>query len=225
MCTSDKHAPSEPRGVFISLEGVDGSGKSTQLQLLSQALEKRGVEHICLREPGGTAISERIRALVLDPANKEMVSECELLLYEASRAQLVREIIEPALNRGCVVLCDRYFDSTTAYQAYGRGLELSLVEAANALGSCSVMPQLTIVLDIDATHALSRATRTKTDRMEAGGTEFMCRVAAGYHALVATGDSRFCMLDGHQPEETLHEQVYALVEPLLIKHGLMEEEC
>ena len=135
------------RGVFITLEGADGCGKSTQAALLETRLAALGREVVRLREPGGTAISEKVRALLLDPANEDMSPECELLLYEASRAQLTRQVIKPALACGAVVLCDRYYDSTYAYQAGGRGLDEALVRRANELGSCGRVPDRTLVLD------------------------------------------------------------------------------
>ena len=137
----------------MTLEGIDGCGKSTQAALLADHLEASGHEVVCLREPGGTAVSEKIRQLLLDPVNDEMADECELLLYEASRAQLVRQVIEPALERGAVVVCDRYFDSTYAYQHGGRGLDRTLVERCNELGSCGRRPDVTLVFDLDPTVA------------------------------------------------------------------------
>ena len=137
------------QGVFVTLEGVDGSGKTTQTALLVRALEEAGREVVRLREPGGTQISEQIRHILLDPTNSEMCDECELLLYEASRAQLVRQVIEPALAAGKVVVCDRYYDSTYAYQAGGRGLDDDLVRRANVLGSCGRVPDATVVFDIE----------------------------------------------------------------------------
>ncbi len=122
---------------FITLEGVDGAGKSTQARLLARALELAGYQVVSLREPGGTAISEKIRALLLDPANTAMGDTCELLLYEAARAQLVHEVIAPALAAGKVVLCDRFYDSTTCYQAFADGLDRQMVRDANNLASHS----------------------------------------------------------------------------------------
>ena len=148
-------APSGRRGTFLSLEGIDGCGKSTQAALLADRLEAAGHEVVRLREPGGTAISEKIRTILLDPENGAMADECELLLYEASRAQLVREVIAPALARGAVVVCDRYLDSTYAYQAGGRGLDAALVVRCNELGSCGVLPDRTLVLDLNCEDALA----------------------------------------------------------------------
>ncbi len=183
------------RGLFITLEGADGCGKSTQAAILADRIAATGREVVRLREPGGTAVSEKIRALVLDPENSEMAPECELLLFEASRAQLVRQVIEPALARGAVVVCDRFYDSTFAYQAAGRSLAEPTIRAANALGSCGVAPDRTLVLDMDTDAALSRATRDGADRMEAEGVAFQRRVREGYLRLVAEEPHRVCRVD------------------------------
>lgn len=183
------------RGVFITLEGADGCGKTTQAALVAAELESRGREVVRLREPGGTAISEKVRALLLDPANAEMVPECELLLYEASRAQLTRQVIEPALARGAVVLCDRYYDSTFAYQAGGRALDDDLVRRANVLGSCGVSPDRTLVFDLDPAVAYARATAGGADRMEAEGLAFQERVRAAYLRLAAEEPERVRVVD------------------------------
>ena len=183
------------RGVFITLEGADGCGKSTQAALVADALEARGREVVRLREPGGTAISEKIRALLLDPDNAEMVPECELLLYEASRAQLTRQVIEPALARGAAVLCDRYYDSTYAYQAGGRALGDNLVRRANLLGSCGIVPDRTLVLDLEPTLAYARATSGGADRMEAEGLAFQERVRAAYLRLAEQEPGRVRVVD------------------------------
>lgn len=183
------------RGLFITLEGADGCGKSTQAAILADRIAATGREVVRLREPGGTAVSEKIRALVLDPENSEMASECELLLFEASRAQLVRQVIEPALARGAVVVCDRFYDSTFAYQAAGRSLAEQTIRAANALGSCGVAPDRTLVLDMDTDAALSRATHDGADRMEAEGVAFQRRVREGYLRLVAEEPRRVRRVD------------------------------
>lgn len=183
------------RGLFITLEGADGCGKSTQAAILADRIAATGREVVRLREPGGTAVSEKIRALVLDPENSEMAPECELLLFEASRAQLVRQVIEPALARGAVVVCDRFYDSTFAYQAAGRSLAEQTIRAANALGSCGVALDRTLVLDMDTDAALARATRDGADRMEAEGVAFQRRVREGYLRLVAEEPRRVRRVD------------------------------
>ena len=192
---SDERGRMGARGIFITLEGADGCGKSTQAALLADALAARGRDVVRLREPGGTPISEKIRALLLDPANAEMAPECELLLYEASRAQLVRQVIEPALARGAVVLCDRYYDSTYAYQAGGRGLDETLVNRSNLLGSCGCVPDRTLVLDLDPAEAFARATAGGVDRMEAEGLAFQERVRGAYLRLAAGEPCRVHVVD------------------------------
>ncbi|MDY3901388.1 MAG: dTMP kinase [Atopobiaceae bacterium] len=192
----DRVQPAEgARGVFVSLEGVDGSGKSTQAAILRDLLAQGGADVVSLREPGGTAISEKVRALVLDPANAEMCDECELLLYEASRAQLVRQVVEPALAAGDVVVCDRYLDSTFAYQAAGRGLDAGLVRRANELGSCGFLPDRTVVFDIDPARALARATRGGADRLERSGLALQERVRAAYLELAREQPGRVRVVD------------------------------
>lgn len=188
-------APSGRRGTFLSLEGIDGCGKSTQAALLADRLEAAGHEVVRLREPGGTAISEKIRTILLDPENGAMADECELLLYEASRAQLVREVIAPALARGAVVVCDRYLDSTYAYQAGGRGLDAALVVRCNELGSCGVLPDRTLVLDLNCEDALARATVGGADRLEQEGMRFQERVRAAYLRLAKAEPARVRVVD------------------------------
>lgn len=196
-------------GLFISLEGVDGCGKSTQAELLVNSLEAAGYETLRLRDPGGTRLSEKIRLLILDPANEEMCDECELLLYEAARAQLVREAILPALERGVAVVCDRFYDSTVAYQACGRGLTEDLVRTANALGSCSLVPDVTLVFDLDPQEALGRATQEGADRLEGAGVAFQQCVRAGYQRLAASEPERVHLIDAVGTQEVVHARVTA----------------
>lgn len=183
------------KGTFITLEGIDGAGKTTQAKLLVEALRHSDAEVILLREPGGTAISEQVRALLLDSSNVGMAPECELLLYEAARAQLVREKIEPALRRGSIVVCDRYYDSTFAYQHGGRGLDEQLVHACNHLGSCGVTPDVTFVFDLDPAEALARATKDGTDRLEAEGLAFQRRIREAYLLLARREPERVHVID------------------------------
>lgn len=183
------------KGLFITFEGIDGVGKTTQARLLVEALRHSDAEVILLREPGGTIISEQVRALLLDPANVGMAPECELLLYEAARAQLVREKIEPALKRGSIVVCDRYYDSTFAYQHGGRSLDEQLVRACNRLGSCGVKPDCTIVFDLDPAQALARATKDGTDRLEAEGLAFQRRIRDAYLLLAEREPERVRVVD------------------------------
>lgn len=202
------------RGVFITLEGADGCGKSTQAGLLVDALAAAGREVVRLREPGGTQISEKVRALLLDPANAEMVPECELLLYEASRAQLTRQVIEPALARGAWVVCDRYYDSTYAYQAGGRALDEALVRRANQLGSCGVTPDRTLVLDLDPATAYARATAGGADRLEAEGLAFQERVRAAYLRLAAEEPERVRVVDASGEKDEVAARTLAALADL-----------
>lgn len=181
---------------FITVEGIDGCGKSTQARLLAAALEHAGRAVLRLREPGGTEISEKIRALLLDPTNAAMSETCELLLFEAARAQLVEEVIRPALTSGQVVVCDRFFDSTTAYQAFADGLDYAMVCGANALAVRGCAPRLTLVYDVSVGEALARrAARAGQDRMELKGDAFQESVAAGFRAIAAQEPGRVKLID------------------------------
>ena len=207
------------QGVFVTREGVDGSGKTTQTALLTQALEEAGREVVRLREPGGTAISEQIRQILLDPANGEMCDECELLLYEASRAQLVRQVIEPALAAGKVVVCDRYYDSTYAYQAGGRGLAQDLVRRANALGSCGRVPDRTVIFDIEPRVAWGRAIANGADRLEAAGLSFQERVRAAYLQLAAEEPARVRTVDADGTIDEVNARLCAALTDVLPELG------
>ena len=181
-----------PRGVFVTFEGGDGVGKSTHIRYVANELRLAGREVVCLREPGGTGIGESLRAMVLDPDNGEISSEAELLMYEAARAQLVREVIRPALERGAVVLCDRFSDSTIAYQAYGRGLPLDFVRRANAFATGGIVPDRTILLVLGSTRkSLARATGAGAgDRMEQAGEVFHSRVNRAFLKLAKRNPKR-----------------------------------
>ena len=195
---------------FITLEGIDGAGKSTQARLLVAALERAGASVLLLREPGGVAISEKIRAILLDPANAEMGDTCELLLYEAARAQLVHQVIAPALAAGKTVVCDRFYDSTTAYQAYADGIDPGKVRRANDLAVDGHHPDLTLVFDIDVDEASERmAGRGAADRMEAKGLAFQRKVAAGYRAIAAAEPARVRLVDACGSPEEVHARVLA----------------
>lgn len=183
-------------GHFIAVEGVDGCGKSTQARLIAAALEAAGHSVLRLREPGGVAISEKIRAILLDPANSEMGDVCELLLYEAARAQLVHQVIRPALAAGKTVICDRFYDSTTAYQAFADGLDRNMVSQANELAVDGCRPDLTLVFDLPVEDALRRRSdRAAEDRLELKGLEFQARVAAGFRAVAADEPDRVKLVD------------------------------
>lgn len=194
-------------GTFITLEGIDGCGKTTQIRRLAQTLRATGLSLLELREPGGTTISERIRDLLLDVRHHDMRDECELLLYEASRAQLTQQVILPALQNGSIVLCDRFFDSTTAYQAGGRGLDEQMVSRANALGCCGVIPTRTLVFDLDPEEAYARATQTTPDRLEAEGLAFQKRVQQGYMRIAQQEPDRVKLIDASGTIEQVEVRV------------------
>lgn len=184
------------RGLFITVEGIDGCGKSTQARLIAAALEAAGHDVLRLREPGGVKISEQIRAILLDPANAEMGDVCELLLYEAARAQLVHQVVRPALAAGKTVVCDRFYDSTTAYQAFADGLDRNMVSQANELAVDGCRPDLTLVFDLPVEDALRRRSgREAEDRLELKGLEFQERVAAGFRAVAADEPDRVKLID------------------------------
>lgn len=201
--------------LFITFEGGEGVGKSTQIRLLADRLTQAGYEVCCLREPGGTNVGEQIRSLLLDCSNTSMVPVAELLLYEAARAQLVEEVIRPALGQGKVVLVDRFTDSSTAYQAYARGLNLDLVLTANSIGSGGLAPTRTILLDKDMQAGLESATSEGADRMEAEGSAFHQRVHDGFALLAREHPARITRVLCQERKEDTHELVFAAVADLL----------
>jgi dTMP kinase len=201
-------------GLFLSLEGVDGAGKTTQCARLAAALEAQGREVVRLREPGGTAVGERVRDLLLQDEKEPLDPVCELLLYEASRAQLVSRVVRPALARGATVLSDRFLDSTTAYQGAGRGLGEGAVRRANELACGGTAPHRTLVLDLDARRAWERATAGGADRMEAQGWEFMERVRAGFLACAEADPRRVRVVDADGTADEVWGRICAELEDL-----------
>ena len=205
---------------FVTFEGIEGSGKTTQIQLLSTYLEERGVDHVLTREPGGTTIGDQVRRLVLDPA-VPMGPTCELLLYAAARAQHLDQVIRPALAEGRLVLCDRFTDATLAYQGYGRGLPLDLIEKLHALEALALVPDLTLLFDLDPAAALERARRrdiSKTvdeTRFEALGLEFHQRVRSGYLELARRDPGRFVSIDARGAAAEVQARVQAAVARVL----------
>lgn len=202
-------------GMLITFEGSEGCGKSTQIQRLRARLEAAGREVLMMREPGGTVVGEKIRDLLQhtkEAAN--MTSESELLLFAASRAQLVREKIRPALERGAMVILDRFLDSTTVYQGIARGLPMESVMAINRFAVGRTIPDLTVVLDMNADQAWQRihATGRELDRMESQPREFFEKVRQGYLHLAVEQPDRMVVLDASQTPDTIEEQVWKLVE-------------
>ena len=179
-------------GKLITFEGIDGSGKSTQIKLISDILHKNNINNIVIREPGGTKISEKIRDILLD--NDNTISKyTEALLFLSSRSQLVNEVIKPALDRGCYILCDRYIDSTIAYQGYGRGIDLSQIKVLNDLAIESIYPDITFILDINVNTSLSRRLTKSKDRMEQVNKNFLIKVRKAY-LKIADDDKKRCIV-------------------------------
>ncbi|HOX57945.1 MAG TPA: dTMP kinase [Candidatus Paceibacterota bacterium] len=212
------------KGVFITFEGTEGSGKTTQISLLAERLRSMGYGVRTLREPGGTPVGEEIRhTLKHSPANHAMTPEAELLLMNASRAQLVREVIRPALVSGQIVLCDRFYDSTTAYQGYGRQLNLQMVKSIIDVAVGDTRPELTLLFVVS--HEVSAARRRarqptlpltiKRDRFEEADQAFFDRVAQGYQAIAAAEPQRVRQFDAAGDVATTQAAIWKLVQPLL----------
>ena len=182
------------KGKLITFEGVDGSGKSTQIKLLSKTLNNKGIKNIIIREPGGTSVSEKIRDILLDK-NNNINKYTETLLFLSSRSQLVNEIIIPALNNGLIVLCDRYIDSTVAYQGYGRGLNISKINTLNDLAINNIYPDLTFIFDIDVNVSLDRISLKLKDRMEQVDEDFIIKVKKGYLEIAEKNNDRCFVLN------------------------------
>jgi dTMP kinase len=206
------------RGRFITLEGPEGSGKSTHIVRLKERLEAKGIRCLQTREPGGTPAGEAIRHLLKhDPAGEGMCAETETLLFEASRAELIRKIIQPALVAGTWVLCDRFADSTTAYQGYARGMDMARIEAMNAFAVGPTPPDLTVLMDIDVkraferTHERNAQTKTTHDRIEREHISFHERVRAGYLDMARRFPDRFRIIDADRTREQVEPDVWAAV--------------
>ena len=198
---------------FITFEGSEGCGKSTQVGRLGTRLQQMGIPHLLTREPGGTPIGETIRELLqFAPHNAGMTPETELLLFEASRSQLVREMIQRALKRGLCVVADRFFDSTTVYQGAARKLDRQIVERLNAFAVDDCIPDITFVLDIDAATAESRMQKPRRhDRMEQEPADFHERVRNGYRDLAAHEPNRIVLIDGSREADLIEAEIWKIV--------------
>jgi dTMP kinase len=201
------------RGIFITLEGIEGSGKTTQASRLKAYIEERGPEVVMTREPGGSPIGEQIRQILLDPDNEVMVALTELLLYEASRCQHVEEVIKPALERGAWVICDRFFDASTAYQGYGRGLDVSTVQELNLVATRGRKPDVTIVLDLPVDTGLTRLGKD-LDRIEAEAVEFHERVREGYLRIAGDEPGRVKIVDATGGVDETFARIKTVVDSL-----------
>lgn len=209
---------------LISFEGGDGSGKTTQLKLLEKYLSAHGKNCLCTREPGGTALGEMIRQLLLEAGKEEISSPTELFLYLADRAQHVQEVIRPALASGTIVLCDRFTDSTLAYQGYGRGVDLDILRRLNEVASPGVTPDLTFLLDCPVEVGLPRTAqrivnqtsgKRREDRFEREKIEFHERVRAGFLELARAEPKRIVILDASRALQEVHEEIRKIVDEKL----------
>ena len=211
------------KGKFITFEGPEGSGKTTQVLLLAKYLKEKGLPVVVTREPGGTEISEKIRNILLDASNLNLMDRTELLLIVASRAQNTDEFILPALEEGKIVVCDRYSDSTLAYQSYGRGFDLKATTEMCLFATKGLQPDLTLLIDIDPELGLERArvsgkmkeSANKHDRMESQGLEFHRKVREGFLELAKAEPDRFRVLDGRKSIAEIHSSTIKYIEELL----------
>ncbi len=209
------------RGKFITFEGGEGCGKSTQVERLKVALKTVGIEAVFTREPGGTLIGEEIRRLIKDQENDPPCDASELLLFLAARAQLVKEVIRPALERGVWVVSDRFSDSTFAYQGYGRGIDLELLNKVNGFACEGLKPDLTIFIDVKSEvakmrrHNREQTTNTKADRIEKAGEEFHRRLREGFLTLAKNEPRRIVVVDGNGTEEEVWGEVWKTLKPII----------
>lgn len=203
--------------MIISFEGLDFSGKTTQIKLLVDKLQRHKFSVVLVREPGGTAISEKIREILLDKKHTEMTEIAELFLFSAARTQLVSEVILPAIQSGKIVICDRFVDSTTAYQGYGRGISLDAVEQINKLATHNTKPDITFFIDIPLTVITQRLldSNSSTDRMEASGKAFFEKARTGYINIAKTEPNRFIIIDGNRDIDIIHDEIWDIVQTRL----------
>ena len=210
------------RGLFIAFEGGDGAGKSTQSRMLAEALTGRGLEVVVTREPGGTPAAEAIRNVVLTPDFAGLDDRAEALLYAASRAEHVARLIRPALERGAIVLSDRYVDSSIAYQGVARGLGPDVVGQINLWATHSLLPDLTVLLDVDAGAGLARLDG-EPDRLESEPEEFHATVVQAFRALAAGEPDRYLVVAAHDERQAIAAAVLARVEALLVETATVED--
>ncbi len=202
------------KGIFISMEGPDGSGKSTQIKYIKKYFEEKGREVVLTREPGGTDIGEKIRQIILDRENAEMTGQTEVLLYAASRAQHVSQVIKPALEAGKVVICDRFVDSSLAYQGYGRGL-LDQVKTVNQVACQGVLPDLTLFMDLAPGKSMKRIRQGSEDRIESEKMEFHERVYRGYKEMAKNQPDRIVCVDATKTVGQIRREIAERLDGLL----------
>ncbi|HEY3252153.1 MAG TPA: dTMP kinase [Ignavibacteria bacterium] len=199
--------------MFITFEGIDYSGKSTQAKMLHEYFNLNNLKSILLREPGGTNISEKVREIILERSHIEMTPLTEFLLFSASRSQLVSQVIKPHIEKNYIVICDRYYDSSTAYQGYGGGIELEKIFMVNDFAAGGLVPDLTFLVDISPEEALKRAEKRNSlrDRMENKTMDFYERVHKGFIELANQNRNRFVILNGNLTTEQIHQRITEIV--------------
>ncbi|HHV59398.1 MAG TPA: dTMP kinase [Clostridiaceae bacterium] len=195
------------KGIFITCEGLDGSGKSTQINLIYDFFIKMGYKVVLTREPGGTVISEKIRDVLLDVSNLKMGQLTEMLLYAASRAQLVFEVVKPAIEEGKIVICDRFVDSSYVYQGFGRGIDLATIIRINEIAMDSIRPDITFFFDVEPEVALGRIKAQDKDRIENESIDFHRRVYKGYLALAEKYPERIKVINGNRKVDDIFSDV------------------
>lgn len=203
------------KGLFISFEGVDGCGKSTQVKLLKDKLLTKNKKVELVREPGGLKISEEIRSILLNPNNHSMNHQTEALLMIASRAQLTQEVIRPFLKKGKIVIADRFSDSTLAYQGGGRNLDIEILKKVNKFATKSLVPHITFLIDINPKDAIARAGKTSPDRIEEAGVSFQNKVQKTYLSLAQEFSNRFIVLDGYKTIASIHSNIWNKIKKIL----------
>lgn len=201
--------------LFITFEGPDGSGKTTQARMLAEYLQMRGMEVLHTREPGGTAISEQIREVILSTRNQSIQHETEALLFSAARAQIVAELIRPALAAGKIVVCDRYADSTMAYQGYGLGLDLEALRAITRFATGGLVPDMTFYIDVPAEIGLTRRQRGETNRLDQKDLAYHARVREGFLKMAKEEPRRWIVVDGTQPVDQVQQEIRKKLEAKL----------
>lgn len=217
------------KGIFITIEGIDGAGKTTQAKRLADYLKGKGLSYLCTREPGGTSTGDKIREILLDKGNHKLCGKAEVLLYAAARAQLVEEVIRPALDRGKMVISDRYVDSSIAYQAFGQGENPDFIRRVNEEATGSLYPHLTLILDLDPEEGINRLQErlarmnTDQDRIESKKIDYHHRVRQGYLFVARLQEERVKVIGAHREEEAVHRDIVDEVEKLLVKMGITVE--
>ena len=202
-------------GKLITFEGIDGSGKSTQIKKLESRLKSLKINYITYREPGGTKLSEKIRQILLDKENMELSSISEGLLFAAARAQLVKEKIRPDLDSGKVVICDRFIDSTIAYQGYGRRLDIQKLVSINEIATEGLIPDITFLLDIKPENAFKRIDSTEIDRMESVGINFFKKIRKGYFKIIKDNPERFFLINADRSEVLIENEINEIIDEVI----------